>query len=557
MTDTVSIFTHAGNSKLLCVDDESFYDFYSVCSQGLVKETFFASSSQEGYQKFLDLDVDILIIDSFMPSLDGLEMIQKVRATNKEIPIILVSTVEDANVIIKALPLGINMFVKKPFVKEEFLEGLKNTLKLVLANNFLEYEKNHKQKILQEKESYNSYQEDLAFAKELNILRNDFYYQMIDSNGISLVDFLYQPLDIMSGDAYSARRVHKHCTFYFMIDGMGKGLSASLTAMIMTSFVNHVFDKMKFLESFDLSLLVHETIEFMKPILLEEEALSVDYIVIDYEENMMYYSKFAMPALLMQSKNNEILRLKSNNPPLCKYQQTFNVNSYDINNIVKFLIYSDGLTENGTLLGQRPYADFVEEDFLNSFTRKDFKNRFIEKIGAQEDDITLIFIHRLNLQSTLIESKIFQTSLVELEIASEWYAEVVKKITTDTHSAYVAELAFTELYMNAYEHGNLGIDSSEKNTLLEKDIFFETLAEKEKGCLKKITVEVHKVVYESSTYIMTQIIDEGKGFNTQILSRIFRNSRIFNGRGVFLSRKNSFGIYYNWKGNSVLYLNKI
>lgn len=557
MTDTVSILTHAGNSKLLCVDDESFYDFYSVCSQGLVKETFFASSSQEGYQKFLDLDVDILIIDSFMPSLDGLEMIQKVRATNKEIPIILVSTVEDANVIIKALPLGINMFVKKPFVKEEFLEGLKNTLKLVLANNFLEYEKNHKQKILQEKESYNSYQEDLAFAKELNILRNDFYYQMIDSNGISLVDFLYQPLDIMSGDAYSARRVHKHCTFYFMIDGMGKGLSASLTAMIMTSFVNHVFDKMKFLESFDLSLLVHETIEFMKPILLEEEALSVDYIVIDYEENMMYYSKFAMPALLMQNKNNEILRLKSNNPPLCKYQQTFNVNSYDINNIVKFLIYSDGLTENGTLLGQRPYADFVEEDFLNSFTRKDFKNRFIEKIGAQEDDITLIFIHRLNLQSTLIESKIFQTSLVELEIASEWYAEVVKKITTDTHSAYVAELAFTELYMNAYEHGNLGIDSSEKNTLLEKDIFFETLAEKEKGCLKKITVEVHKVVYESSTYIMTQIIDEGKGFNTQILSRIFRNSRIFNGRGVFLSRKNSFGIYYNWKGNSVLYLNKI
>ena len=64
---------------------------------------------------------------------------------------------------------------------------------------------------------------------------------MIDDYGISLVDFLYQPLDVMSGDAYCARRIDKSSTFYLMVDGMGKGLSASLTAMIMTSFVNHIF----------------------------------------------------------------------------------------------------------------------------------------------------------------------------------------------------------------------------------------------------------------------------------------------------------------------------
>ena len=51
--------------------------------------------------------------------------------------------------------------------------------------------------------------------------------------------------------------------------------------------------------------------------------------------------------------------------------------------------------------------------------------------------------------------------------------------------------------------------------------------------------------------------DEGEGFDTQILSQIFRNSKKFNGRGVLVSRKNSMGIYYNSKGNCVLFLNKI
>jgi len=76
-------------------------------------------------------------------------------------------------------------------------------------------------------------------------------------------------------------------------------------------------------------------------------------------------------------------------------------------------------------------------------------------------------------------------------------------------------------------------------------------------CSKEITVKVDKVKSVSDTYIITQISDEGKGFDTQILSEIFRNSQKFNGRGVFVSRQSSSGIYYNDKGNSVLFLHKI
>jgi hypothetical protein len=60
-----------------------------------------------------------------------------------------------------------------------------------------------------------------------------------------------------------------------------------------------------------------------------------------------------------------------------------------------------------------------------------------------------------------------------------------------------------------------------------------------------------------NTYIITSILDEGNGFDTNILSEIFRNKAKFNGRGVFVSRRSSLGIYFNAKGNEVLFLHKL
>ena len=111
--------------------------------------------------------------------------------------------------------------------------------------------------------------------------------------------------------------------------------------------------------------------------------------------------------------------------------------------------------------------------------------------------------------------------------------------------------------MNAYEHGSLGINAYTKNKLIEDDTYLETLMKLEKETTKEINVKINRIDYNSSSYIITHIEDQGDGFDTQILSTIFRNTKAFNGRGVFVSRNSSLGIYYNSKGNSVLYLHKI
>jgi len=411
---------------------------------------------------------------------------------------------------------------------------------------------------LEKNEAYASYQANLAFEKELNILRNDFYYQMIDGKRTALVDFLYRPLDTLSGDAYSARRVDENRTFYLLVDGMGKGVSASFTAVIMTSFVNHLIDKMIEHSSFSMDMLIKESMDFIKPILLEDEVLAIDYICFDSYFGVLEYAKFAMPPFLLHSRDDEIIKIKSNNTPLSKWQKSYKLDSYNVKNIEKFLFYSDGIVENITLDKKVPYADFIEDDFKYSFTREEFKEKFYARIAQQEDDLTLIFINALDMQDeTLIEKKTFQTSLKNVEDATLWYENLWQEMDVDLKTMYKAGVVFTELYMNAYEHGNLRITSKAKHRYLEEDIYFEKLHELEKGCTKTITVEVYKIKELESRYVITKICDEGPGFDTQILAQIFRNSKKFNGRGVFVSRKNSMGIYYNSSGNCVLFLNKI
>lgn len=558
LKDNAEIVEYLKNLTILCVDDEdevrnSYESIFSV----LVKEFIEAVNGEDGYEKFLHNKVDIILTDYRMPKLNGLDMVAKIRKKNQAIPVILTTAFDDKEIIIDAINLRVNNFIKKPIESHKMLNALFDSAKILIANQHLAEEKEKKLHTLEKKHTYNTYQEDLAFDKELNILRNDFYYQMIYTDNICLIDFLYQPLDIMSGDAYSARKIDENSNFYLMVDGMGKGLSASLTAMIMTTFVNQLIDKMIQFNDFNLETVVRESMLYIQPILLDEESLAIDFIVINNKTDELSYAKFAMPVLLMQNMHNEIIRIQSNNPPMCKYQKNIKISTYNVKNISKFLIYTDGLVENETTHDSKIYGSFIEEDFKNSFTKDDFKHSFMNKIEKQEDDITLIYIHRLKFTYNTLENQIFNTRLKEVDRANEWYSNLWKTLINNEALIYANELVFNELFMNAYEHGNIGINSHNKNLMLNDDIYYNTLLEVETQCDKKIKVDIFTANYNSSKYILTVITDEGIGFDTQILSKIFRNSRTFNGRGVFVSRKNSLGIYYNNKGNTVLFLNKI
>ena len=162
-----------------------------------------------------------------------------------------------------------------------------------------------------------------------------------------------------------------------------------------------------------------------------------------------------------------------------------------------------------------------------------------------------------NSEKNMLKEKVFETSLNEVDNAIKWYENVCKMIMPDIEEGIKkAVLVFSELYMNAYEHGNLAIDTKIKKLYIEKDIYIKKLYEIEQECNAKISVKVYTILNNDVLYIATQICDKGKGFDVFKFIKDNKNITDVNGRGILIALKNCSDVYYNDLGNCAVFLIK-
>ena len=121
--DLLIVDDQTGIRRLLC---EIFLE------DGL--EVEMAASGVEAVRKVISQRPRLVLLDSNMPEMNGLETAEKIRELNIETVIVMMSAFDDAFDISKAKELGINYYVNKPFdlrslrsMVREILEGLKET----------------------------------------------------------------------------------------------------------------------------------------------------------------------------------------------------------------------------------------------------------------------------------------------------------------------------------------------------------------------------------------------------------------------------------------------
>ena len=87
---------------------------------------------REGLEFCLSQDTDLVLVDYLMPEMDGMEFIREYRKnrTNEEHPVIMVTAMEDKEILREAFELGANDFVDKPVEPIELLARAKNLLAL-------------------------------------------------------------------------------------------------------------------------------------------------------------------------------------------------------------------------------------------------------------------------------------------------------------------------------------------------------------------------------------------------------------------------------------------
>ena len=84
--------------------------------------------------------IDLIVSDLQMPQISGIELLNKIRAIDAQIPFIILTGYANVDNAIEALRLGASDFLKKPFDMDELLLLIKKTLQhraLEIENSFL------------------------------------------------------------------------------------------------------------------------------------------------------------------------------------------------------------------------------------------------------------------------------------------------------------------------------------------------------------------------------------------------------------------------------------
>ncbi len=126
--------------RVLVVDDEeSLLKTY----KSILKKHYEVITVNNG-PKALDVlsssNFSLAILDIMMPSMDGLELLRKIKELNPGIEVIMATAVKDIKSAVKAIKLGAYDYISKPFEIEELLGVVKKTLEkkdLVQENIYL------------------------------------------------------------------------------------------------------------------------------------------------------------------------------------------------------------------------------------------------------------------------------------------------------------------------------------------------------------------------------------------------------------------------------------
>jgi len=88
--------------------------------------TLLAESTRKAIIYLRRSGIDMVILDILMPEMDGLTLLEMIRANPKsaDLPVIICSATNDQDKIRKALSLGINGYIKKPFAQETFIQKI-------------------------------------------------------------------------------------------------------------------------------------------------------------------------------------------------------------------------------------------------------------------------------------------------------------------------------------------------------------------------------------------------------------------------------------------------
>lgn len=117
-----------GKTILLADDDENLRRVLEFQLSEAEYSVSVAQDGAEALELFSENDFDCVITDLRMPKLSGLELLEKIKTVDPEIPVIVITAFGEVETAVTAMKFGAYDYINKPFNRDEMLITLERAL---------------------------------------------------------------------------------------------------------------------------------------------------------------------------------------------------------------------------------------------------------------------------------------------------------------------------------------------------------------------------------------------------------------------------------------------
>jgi len=159
-----------------------------------------AVDGQDGLEKFQTKSFDLVLTDINMPKMNGIEMLTKIRETDKDIPILILSAYNESGYFIETIKQGVEGYLLKPIDLNQFITMINKSIEKIYLKREIElYQNNLEEKVqVQTKELYRQlyYDKLTSLANRNSLLKvieeeTPFGLMLIDVNNFSALNDIY------------------------------------------------------------------------------------------------------------------------------------------------------------------------------------------------------------------------------------------------------------------------------------------------------------------------------------------------------------------------------
>ena len=571
MDTSISAFrTKAGESESLAliVDDESTN---RLLLRALLRKHHYAVIEAVNGRDAIEMNAkespDIIFMDIMMPIMDGYTACKAIKRHNGDrfVPVVFLTALNDEDALAKCIESGGDDFLVKPFSNTL----LSSKLKVHERNQFLHREL---------RALYDHLRHDEEIAER--VFSNAVLKNNIDSEQVRT---FIKPASLFSGDVFLSAYTPSNDLHVLLGDFTGHGLSAAIGALP----VSEVFHSMT-RKGFSLADILFTINEKLKNLLPTEMFMAAIIVRVDTKNRMVSYYNCGMPPVIFKSLETESApeTVPSTGFPLGIVKGTdFSglIQHKTFNDDLRIILATDGVSEARNEAGKH-FGDEHLMEVINEFAAKD---DFIEVMAnelntycgrsEQDDDISLIQIdciptldvETLHYAKSLDASQQEQLKTTEtadgVTFTISLYGDRMRSI--DPIPAIIHQIKelsgihehlealftiLTELYVNALDHGVLGLDSSLKDS---PDGFYQYYAERESRLNQldsgyiHISFHIHSNIQPET--ISIRIEDSGEGFDIANTLEEIHNGEGLCGRGILLVGELCRRVQYHPPGNQV------